>query len=321
MKIFVTGANGFIGSHIVEKLAAKGYNVKALVRKNSNLQWIKNLPIEISYGEITNFASLCENLKKDVDIILHIAGATKGRTYNDYFNVNVASMKNLIDAIKFNNLRIKKFIYFSSIAAVGGVKFNRCITEDTIPNPVSWYGETKRKGEELILKCSKQFPVVILRLSAVYGPRDRDLLSYFKFFKYRLRLYWDGQISLCFVKDVVDATILAIETDLPSPSIFNISDGNCYTISEVSKVAEIILGYKTIPVKIPLKFLDLTAKIIHNLFSDMSIISPDKVKELKEPCWVCDISKARRELNFNPKYSIIAGLKETLNWYREVHWL
>ncbi|MEO0131772.1 MAG: NAD(P)-dependent oxidoreductase [candidate division WOR-3 bacterium] len=320
MRIFVTGANGFIGSHVVEALTQKGYKVKAIVRKSANLEWLKDLPIELYYGNITELATVCEYLK-DVDVILHIAGATKGKTYEDYYRVNVISTENLLTAITTNKLELKKFIYFSSIAAVGGVEPHGQITEAIRPQPVSWYGETKRKGEELVLQASDKFPVVILRLSAIYGPRDKEMLSYFKFLKYHLRPYWDGEVSLCYIKDLTCAVLATLDTELPSPAIYNISDGNCYTIDEISKTAERILGYTAIPVRVPKKVLELTAILINQLSREASIISPDKVKELKEPCWVCNIAKAQRELNFHPQYSLFRGLQETLNWYRKVHWL
>jgi nucleoside-diphosphate-sugar epimerase len=320
MRLFVTGANGFIGSHVVEALLDKGYQIKALIRKTADTRWINNLPLEIVYGAITDYSTVKESLK-DVEGIIHIAGATKGKTYEDYYKVNVLGTKNLITAVKENGLNLEKFVYFSTIAVTGGVNPSEWISEEITPHPISWYGETKRKGEELVLKISSEVPVVILRLSAIYGPRDKELLRYFKFLKYRLRPVWPGEVSLCYVKDVAEATILALEKSLPSGTILNIADGQCYTIDEIGQIAEKLLGSKTVKFSVHADILAILGRLLSQLAGGQSILNPDKVKELTQPCWVCNIKKAQDFLGFTPKYSLQEGLKETINWYQKVGWL
>jgi nucleoside-diphosphate-sugar epimerase len=114
----VTGATGFIGSHLVEALLQKGVQVRCLVRKTSDLSWLKNLPIEVFRGNCNDKASL-EEAVKGVDQVFHLAGVTKAVEEKTYFEVNALGTENLIHACLENNPRLQKFVYVSSQAAAG----------------------------------------------------------------------------------------------------------------------------------------------------------------------------------------------------------
>ena len=132
IKIFVTGATGFVGSHLVDKLLEDNRNIiYCLVRKSSDLQWLKNKPVNLIYGGLD--MDLTPELKEvldNCDYIYHIAGAVKGLAKNDYYNINVAGTKNLLDFIVHSGSQLKKFIFVSSLAASGPGKNENIITED-----------------------------------------------------------------------------------------------------------------------------------------------------------------------------------------------
>jgi len=319
-KVLVTGANGFVGSHLTEKLIEKGHKVRALVRKTANLQWIKDLPIEISYGAICDYDTLPAAVD-GIDYIMHVAGATKGKTEKDYEYVNVDGTKNLLKACLEKNPNLKRFVFFSTLAVTGSSDKDTKLSENTVCIPVSIYGKTKLQAELTVLEAKDKIPSIILRLCAIFGPRDTETLAYFKFLKAGIRPTWDGTVSSCYIKDAVSAAILCLEKNIESGTIYHISDGKCYTIDDIATIAEQVIGNKTLRVKLPTPIMSLYGKIVHTFSDGNTVLGPDKIKELTQSCWVCDITKAQRELGFVPRYTLEQGLKETITWYKEQKWL
>lgn len=318
-KVLVTGANGFIGSHLVEGLLEKGYRVRALVRRTADLKWLVGLPIEIRYGAICELNTLLSAVE-DVDYICHTAGATKAKTIEEFALINYGGTENLLTACLEKNPRLKRFILFSSLAAVGPADNQQPMSEYKSCYPISNYGTSKQQAESAVLTLKDKIPSVILRLSAIYGPRDKETLVYFKFLKKGIRPVFGGSFSICYVKDVVNACLLGLEKEIASGTIYNIASPQCYTFDELAQVAESILSKKTLRIRIPTFILMIYASIIKRFSSD-SILSPDKIKELTQKCWVCDIKKAQTELGFTAQYDIEDGLRETIAWYKNQGWL
>lgn len=318
-KVLVTGANGFIGSHLVEGLLQKGYEVRALVRRTADLKWLVGLPIEIRYGAITELNTLLPAVE-NIDYICHTAGATKARTIEDFALINYGGTENLLNACLKKNPYLKRFMLFSSLAAVGPSDNQAPMSEQKLCYPISNYGTSKQQAESAVLALKDKIPCVILRLSAIYGPRDKETLVYFKYLNKGIRPVFGGSFSICYVKDVVNACLLGLEKEIVSGTIYNIASPRCYTFDELAQVAESILSKKTLRIRIPTFILMIYASIIQK-FSQDSILSPDKIKELTQKCWVCDIKKAQTELSFTAQYDIEDGLRETISWYKNQGWL
>lgn len=117
-RAFVTGSTGFIGSHLVEELLARRYRVKCLVRKTSKLEWLENLDVELVYGDLFNERVL-EDATKDVDFVYHIAGVTASKTKAGYYRGNQIATRTLLDVCVRARPSLKRFLYVSSLAAVG----------------------------------------------------------------------------------------------------------------------------------------------------------------------------------------------------------
>ena len=316
----VTGANGFIGSHLVEGLLARNYRVLGLVRKTSNLEWLKDLPVELHYGEVTDRQSLYP-VVKDVDFIFHTAGATKARNKAEYENINYQGTKNLLEVCLETNPNLKRLVYFSSLAAAGPSNNSHPKNEAGECLPVSLYGEAKLKTEKLVVEFGKKLPTVILRLPTVYGPRDRDGLAYFQILKKGFRPVFGDMFSVLFIKDTVAAAMLCIEKDIKSGEIYCVSDGNCYSLDEMADIAEKLIGVNTFRFRVPKPVLSLYAGLIGKFSKSQTIINQDKIKELTQKCWTCNINKIRNELGFNPQFNLVEGLKLTIGWYKERRWL
>ena len=226
----ITGAAGFIGSHLVEALLQKGAEVRCLVRKSSDLKWIKGLAIEYAWGDCCDRASLKEAVK-GVDLVFHSAGVTRAVKEETFYHVNADGTGNLIQACLEYAPHLRRFIYLSSQAAAGPSR-NGARKKETDPcEPVSDYGRSKRMGEEIVLAHAKRLPLVILRPSAVYGPRDKDIYVFFKFLSKRINPCLSDpaqRISLCHIQDLVQAVLLAAENPALPGEIFFVSDGQDY---------------------------------------------------------------------------------------------
>lgn len=326
MKALVTGGTGFIGSHLTEALIRKGVRVRCLIRETSDLKWLKGLSVEFFYGDLNDKTSL-EKAVSDVDWVFHLAGVTRAIKKKTYFEVNGLGTKNLIHACLNNNPGLQKFIYISSQAAAGPSR-NHCGKTETDPcAPVSLYGRSKCIGEESVLTHAHELPVLILRPSAVYGPRDNNIFFLFKFLAGRIKLCLispDQHLSLCYISDIVEGILSAAETRTKSGDVFFLSDGNDYRMDEIGDILARAMGVTALRVRVPkpvifgiARFSEYLSKFSNGPFP----LTRDKAQEMIQKNWVCDITKARTLLCFEPKVSLPKGAKLTVEWYKNEKWL
>jgi len=325
-KALVTGANGFVGSHLVEGLLDKGYQVRCLVRKTSNLRWLSGLNVEYVYADVANKTSLKEAVK-DVDLVFHSAGLTKAKTSEEYFKANAEGTKNLVETCLEENPKLQRFVYISSQAAVGPGEDERPLNETAPCRPVSYYGESKLEGEIIVSKHFSQLPITIIRPPAVYGPRDTDMVGFFKVANKGLRIAFGRGISfvsLVYVKDLVEGIILTAENPKANGQTYFIADDKIYSWSEAFKIIAKVLHKGTIPLRIPKSFvffLAFLSESFSRLFGKTAVFNTQKVKEITQRYWGLNVSKAKTDLGFAPKYSLDKGAEETVRWYKEQSWL
>lgn len=326
MKALVTGGTGFIGSHLTEALIRKGVQVRCLFRKTSDLKWLKGLPIEFVHGDCNDKPSL-EKAVRDVDWVFHLAGVTKAIKEETYFEVNGLGTENLILACLENNPRLQKFIYISSQAAAGPSR-NGCNKKESDPcEPVSFYGRSKRVGEEKVLTHAPELPVLILRPSAVYGPRGEDIFAFFKCLARRIKpclIGPDQHLSLCYVQDIVQGILLAVETQTKSGDIFFLADGNDYRMEELGDIVAQAMGIIAFRIRVPKRIIwgiAFFSEYLSKLFKRPFLLNKDKAAEMIQKDWVCDITKARALLGFEPKVPLSEGARLTFEWYKNEKWL
>jgi len=261
LKALVTGANGFVGSHLVEGLLDKGYRVRCLVRKTSNKRWLSGLEVEFVHGDITEKSSL-KSVVKDVDLVFHVAGLTKAKNRDEYVRTNAEGTKNLVEACLEGNANIQRFVYVSSQAAVGPGNDEQPLNETASCRPITYYGESKLQGERIVLQHISKLPITVVRPPAVYGPRDSDMLGFFKVANKGFRISFgrgESFLSLCYVKDLVDGIILAAENPKSIGQIYFIADDKVYSWREAFKIIARVLNKRTISLKIPKTFVFLVA--------------------------------------------------------------
>jgi dihydroflavonol-4-reductase len=325
-KALVTGANGFVGSHLVEGLLRNGYQVRCLVRKTSNLKWLSGLNVEYVYGDIADKDSLTGAVQ-GVDVVFHCAGLTKARSREEYFKANAEGTRNLVSVCLENNPDVKRFVYVSSQAAVGPGADEKPLDETAPCRPITYYGESKLEGEKIVLENLSRLPVTIVRPPAVYGPRDTDVLGFFKAANYGFRISFGfGQsfLSLVYVKDLVDGIILAAENPQSVGQTYFIADDTVYSWKEAFEIIARVLDKRTIPLRIPRSFVFFVAFITQSfcaLFGKAAVLNVQKAREITRRYWGLDVFKAKAQLGFSPAHDLVNGAEETVKWYKEMGWL
>jgi nucleoside-diphosphate-sugar epimerase len=321
MKALVTGATGFIGSHLASELVKREFEVTCLIRKTSDLRWLKDPGLNFVYGDC-NEKDFLRQLPSDFDYIFHLAGLTKAKKEEDFFVTNVNGTENLLGFFSRNTSGIKRFIYMSSLAAAGPSRDGIPLDETAPPRPVSAYGKSKLEGERVAAGYKDKLPVSIIRPPAVYGPRDRDFFLFYRMIKRGFYPYWGKcYYSLLYVDDLVHGLIAAAEAGEAEGKTYFLTDSRIYSNDEI--VFEIMeaMGTRALRIGIPSSAMKLLAKISEKLADGASIINLDKLREIRHNHWTCDSKKAEHELGFIPRVTIKEGIKWTADWYKTHKWL
>jgi UDP-glucose 4-epimerase len=326
-KVLITGASGFVGFHLIEAALAKGLDVYAAIRKSSDIKHLSSHKINYTYLDFTSIESLTKELKeKKYDFIIHAAGTTKAKNEEEYNKVNAQYTVNLAKASVASGIPLKKIVFISSLAAIGPLQqTSELITEKTFPHPVTSYGKSKLLAEEQLKNI--ELPLIILRPTAVYGSRDKDIFIILKTFNKGFEPYIGRigqQLSFVYVKDLSAASVNSLFTSDEVNGTYNITDGNCYDRYEMANITKKVLNRKTLKVHLPLsivKGFSILLEKTFGLFDKTPAVNLEKLNELTALNWCCNIEKAKSNLQFKPSYNLQLGLKETLEWYKQNGWL
>jgi UDP-glucose 4-epimerase len=328
-KVLITGASGFVGFHLIEAALGKGLDVYAAVRPGSDIKHLKEYDISFCELDYTHSPQLVKQLAAGgFNYIIHAAGATRAGTQQMYDTINASYAFNLASAaVEGLGGVLKKFVLVSSLAAVGPLDSRlRLITEDTTPAPVTAYGRSKLLAEQQ-LKTLPSLPLVVLRPTAVYGPRERDIFIMLRSIRRGMEPYIgrvaDQHLSFVYVKDLAAVTIHSLFSNLLNET-FNISDGESYDQYELANLAKQILNKKTLRLHLPYTMVKGMAFALEKWSGwrgKTPVLNREKLHELTAISWQCSIEKAKMQLGFRPQYSLKQGLWETLQWYRLNKWL
>lgn len=322
----VTGANGFVGSHLVDYLLLKNFEVRCIVRKSSNLQWLAGKDITIYDCGLFDKDGLREAFK-NVNYIFHIAGVVKAKDEAGYFKGNVEATEVLLEVASEKKDQLKKFVVVSSQTVSGPAKKDIPVTEEMEPNPLTTYAKSKFKQEQLALSFNNKFPVTICRAPAIYGERDTEIFIYFQVFNRGLTTmigFDKKELSLLHAADLAEGLYLAAVSEKSAGEIYFISSEKFYTWDEVGKITSNVLGKKAFKIKIP-HFLVFTIAAFAQFFaiftSKPATLNIEKAKDLVQSYWICDTSKAIKELGYRQKISLEEGIKRTCDWYKKMNWI
>jgi len=323
--VFLTGGTGFIGSHLARRLCELDYELVCLARKTGNITTLRSLPnTRIVYGDLRDIDRIGEALT-GVDIVIHAGAVLHGDKHSteDFYEINYKATVDLARLALKN--RIKKFLFISSISVVGPHKDTSVLNESAEYNPVDAYGHSKMLAEKALLEMlhKQNFPVVIIRPSFIYGPRDRHGI-----FRYcnlvRIGLFpligEDGPLrSICFISDLVEGIIRVLESGEPG-KIYTFCDNSPYTVREIVKTLAKWKHGPFVVISVPAKvryFLEATATLVRTILPCFPV-SAAAIREFSIHNYVFDNSHTKQRLNWKPRVGLEQGLKETWRWYRQL---
>ncbi|MCX8057169.1 MAG: NAD-dependent epimerase/dehydratase family protein [Ignavibacteria bacterium] len=322
----VTGASGFVGSHLVDRLLDLNHNVRIIARKESKIKWFDAKKVEVFTADYENIQSL-EEAVKNVDYVFHVAGVIKAKSKETYYKGNVEATKNLLKAISEVNPDLKRFVFVSSQAAAGPSPVNQPKTEEMECSPVTTYGRSKLEAEKVVRGYEGKISFTIVRPSAVYGPRDPEILMFFQTLKKGIQPmvgFSEKYVSLVHVQDLIDGILLAAFSDNSKNHTYFISSEKGYGWEEIGNISSNILGKKVLKIRIP-HFMVYTVAAISQFLSyfksEATILNLEKAREMVQKSWVCSVEKAKKELGYEQKIDLETGIKNTIDWYRQVGWL
>jgi UDP-glucuronate 4-epimerase len=314
MKIMVTGAAGFIGSHVSEYFVDRGHYVIGIDNfdnfypekvKQFNISGLKDNSRFLFYRvDIRDKISINSIFSSEnIDAVIHLAAKAGVRpsidSISDYYDVNVNGTISLLEEMKSHN--IKKMLFASSSSVYGNNEKVPFSESDPVDNPISPYASTKKSGELLCHVYNHLYGIDItcLRFFTVFGPRQRPDLAIHRFTKLidegkEIPFYGDGSTArdYTFIKDIVRGIDCALK-NLNGYNIYNLGESRVIKLDEVVKTIEYALGKKAILNQLPLQQGDV--KITY-----------------------ADISKSKAEIGYNPKYSFQEGIEEFIEWYSKM---
>ncbi|MBD1423417.1 NAD-dependent epimerase/dehydratase family protein [Sphingobacterium chuzhouense] len=327
-KILITGASGFVGFHLVSAAFEAGYEVHAAIRRSSQVADIEPFIEKFVYPDFNQASSLTALFSSEnYDYVIHAAAMTKAKSEMEMIEVNVGMTQRLLEAAFQASQPPVRFIFVSSLAAVGPVGYlDEPITERTPYKPVTMYGRSKREAEKMIRVKFAERPITIIRPTAVYGPREKDLFILFNTMNKGLDAYVGKapqKLSFVYVKDLVDVLLRACISPQKGLAVFNISDGRVYSRYEMAEIFKKTFRKKLIRVHVPYTIVKTVAQISQWLYRNSSktpVIYPERLGELTAENWGCDIRYAEQVLGYHPQYDLNSGLADSLLWYKKNNW-
>lgn len=324
--VLVTGANGFVGGRLCEVLLERGYAVRALVRKTSDLSRLEGVGVNLAYGELNDPPSLID-AASGVDVVFHVAGKIKAPSLQEYMEANRQGTKNLLEAVCEVSPDLQRFVYVSSLAAGGPGPTDRPVTEDDPPRPVTPYGASKLAGEKETLAFADRLSVALVRPPAVYGPGDTQVLGFFRTVCWHLKPYFGAptaQVRLVYVDDLVEGLILAAEHQQAIGQVFYIAEDQNRTWLELESIIAREAGVWAVPVRIPRWFVRSVATITELAYKPTRktpALNRHKAEDFLQQNWTCSVAKAERMLGYRCRFPFEKGAAITISAYREKGWL
>ncbi len=320
MKVFITGATGFIGTNLTNALLLRGDEVLCLVRPGSNITKLQGTGAQLIEGDLLEPEDLTDHIL-DCDTVFHVAGVTKALTPKEYYRGNVETTMNLLQILQKDRGKTEKLVYISSQAAAGP-SISPDFSEDNSPIPISEYGKSKRQAEKAILQTKSDYSFTILRPSIVFGPHDNEMLPLFKAAKMGIIPqpgFSDFPVNFIYVADLIEATLLAADHLKGDGKIYFVHDGKPSSWKKMNRLIKEEVNSRAIILPIAQRILQLVCYIsgvTAKIRGKATYMNQDKWLEIKQHGWLCSSGKFQREFGFTPRLSLEKAVTETVGWYR-----
>jgi len=327
VNVLVTGATGFVGSHLAAALAKRGDMVRCLARKPEAATFLSSLGAEAVPGSLDDAGSL-QRAVRGVECVFHVAGLTAAGSEREFLEVNEGGTRRLVEAARAASPVPDRFVYVSSLAAVGPVARGGRLTEASPCRPLTPYGRSKLAGEAVV-RGSPALPWTIVRPGVVYGPRDRELLRLFRIGRRGFApVFGRGrqEVSIVHVADLVDAIARAANEPRALGQTYHVAHPAPVTQRELALAVGRAARGGRAPLVLPVPPL-VAAPIVRAIgraaaaAGRRSVVNADKLAEFLAPSWAASVAKAERELGWHARRDLADGLAETAAWYRAEGWL
>jgi nucleoside-diphosphate-sugar epimerase len=320
MRALVTGATGFVGSHLVDALQRRGATVTALARSAEKAASLTSQGIRVVAGHLHDETALLQ-AARDQDVVYHVAGVVAARNEAEFLRANRDGTKHVVAAAESAGTR--NFVLVSSLAAGGPSPRGLALDGSEPPRPVTSYGKSKLASEEVVRSSRLQWSIV--RPPMVYGPRDREVLKVFRLVRYGIApLFGDGtqELSAIHAADLANALVLASEA--PTGKTYVACHPEIFTSEEFARVIGRTMKRSVRTLKVPpmlgralLSVTEATAR----LTGQTTILTADKANEFFQAAWTGDPTPLISDTGWQPGYDLEAGMADTYHWYRKAGWL
>jgi nucleoside-diphosphate-sugar epimerase len=322
MKTLVTGATGFVGSHLAEALRRRGDEVTALARSAGKAAALSPLGVRVVAGDLHDRAAL-QRAVEGQDIVYHVAGVVAARTEADFMAANRDGTRNVIEAAE--RAGTGRLVYVSSMAAAGPTIKGRPLRGDERPRPVTGYGRSKLAAEQIVTASRLAWSIV--RPPMVYGPRDQEVLKVFRLARLGIApVLGDGSQELSAVHgaDLADALIAVGTSPATVERAYYACHPEIFTGAELALAVGRAMGKSPALIRVPAPIgrgvLMLTGAAAR-LTGRTTILTADKANEFFQPAWTGDPEPLTRDTGWRAARDLRAGLEETYRWYRTAGWL
>jgi nucleoside-diphosphate-sugar epimerase len=322
MKALVTGATGFVGSHLVEALQRGQVEVTALARSPEKAAVLQARGIHVIAADLHHIDGL-RRAAAGQDVIYHVAGMIAARNEAEFFRANRDGTGNLVDAASAAGR--SRFVFISSLAAGGPAPRGLPLDGTEQPRPVTAYGRSKLAAEDVVRGSALAWTIV--RPPIVYGPRDREILKLFRIARLGVApVFGDGsqELSAVHAADLASALLAVAGAESTQGRIYNACHPEVFTSAAFGRAVGTAMGRSVGALRIPkplgrllLSLTETTAR----LAGQTTILTTDKAHEFFQPAWTGDPRPLIRETGWKATFDLRSGLKDTYQWYRSAGWL
>jgi dihydroflavonol-4-reductase len=322
MKALVTGATGFVGSHLVDALQRCGCEVTALARSRAKARDLSARGVQVRFGHLHDPAGL-EQAVQGQDQVFHVAGVVAARNEEDFFRANRDGTANVVRAAE--QAAVSRFVMVSSLAAAGPAPIGVPLTGREVPRPVTAYGRSKLAAEEMVRTA--RCPWTIVRPPIVYGPRDREVLKIFRLARLGIApVFGDGrqELSAVHAADLATALVHVATSPVSMGRTYHACHPEIFTSRELGRTVGESMGRAVTIITIPhrLGWIALaTTQTLARLTGQVTILTTDKANEFFQPAWTGDPTPLMQETGWRATFDLRGGLAHTYHWYREAGWL
>ncbi len=322
MKVLITGASGFVGGRLRKLLIERGDDVVSLRRSGSPAA-TTGRSVEGSYDDVASLERIMRDERPEV--VLHVAGVTKGVSYADFQRGNVLPTRHLLEALRRAHRNVERFVHVSSLAAYGPSSTDRALVETDPRRPIEHYGRSKLEAERVVER-ETEIPWTILRPAGVYGPGDVDYLELFRAAARGWNLFYGNRRkwkSVIYVDDCVRAIADASVSDATLRESYFLSDGSPITWEAFQSLMAGAMPRRVRALDIPEAFVDVAARVgeLATRFDGKArVFNRQKALMGAQSAWTCSPAKAVADFGFAPSIEPRTGISLTDEWYRSEGW-